>query len=93
MDESTFIFSGSGSVFFIFILLFHENHVSKQNSPLWYSPQRFAASHHGPFCLPMSHKKDTMLILVKVSKYSFIIVICADKIGIGHKKIHKHPTQ
>ena len=56
LDEPTFIF-------FVFISFFYENHVSKQNSPRWDTV--FAASHLGPFCLPMSHKKDTMLIWVK----------------------------
>ena len=51
-------------MFFIFVLLFDEIQVSKQNSRRW--EQRFAASHLGLFCLPISHKKDTRFILVNI---------------------------
>ena len=37
---------------------FDDIHISKQNNP----KLRFAASHLGLFCLPMSHKKDTRFV-------------------------------
>ena len=54
LDESTFIFRGTGSIFFSF---FDENHVSKQNSQRW----------DAAFCSPMSRKKDVRLIWVIVT--------------------------
>ena len=50
LDESTFIFRCIRSNFSFLFPFFDEN--------------RFAASHLGLFCLPMSHKKDARLILV-----------------------------
>ena len=59
-DESTFIFWSSGSdLSFSFS---EENHESKQIAPD--GTPRFAASHLGIFCLPMSHKKGARLIWV-----------------------------
>ena len=55
LDESTFIFRGIWSVFFIFISHFVENHKSKRNSPRW------EATFLGPFCSPMYNKNDTRL--------------------------------
>ena len=59
---STFIFRGIGSYF---SFLFHfsmknktRNRIAPDGTP------RFAASHLGLFCLPMSHKKDSRLIWV-----------------------------
>ena len=43
-------------------LFFDEYHVSKQYSPDW--RPRFAASHLGLFCLPLSYKKDARLLWV-----------------------------
>ena len=63
LDESTSIYRGIRSDF---SFLFHfsikikiANNIAQDGTP------RFAASHLGLFCLPMSHKKDAMLILVK----------------------------
>ena len=56
MDESTIIFRGSGSDFsFLFhfsMKIMSANRITPDGTP------RFAASHLGIFCLPMSHKKD-----------------------------------
>ena len=52
LDEPTFIY--------ICISFFDEIQVSKQNGQD--GTQRFAASHLGLFCLPMSNKKDDRLI-------------------------------
>ena len=63
LDESTFICSGSRSDFsfsFHFSMKFMQaNRIAPDGTP------RFAASHLGLFCLPMSHKKDVRLIWVK----------------------------
>ena len=63
LDESTFIFRDTRSNF---SFLFHfsmkikiANRIAPNGTP------RFAASHLGLFCLPMSHKKDAGLIWVK----------------------------
>ena len=50
MDESTFIFRG--------MKFLQANRIAPDGMP------RFAASHLGLFCLPMSHKKDARLIWV-----------------------------
>ena len=56
-------FSVIGASGAIFISFFDEIHViRKRNSPIW--EPRFAASHLGLFCLPMSHKKEPRLIWV-----------------------------
>ena len=62
LDESTFIYRGLRSDF---SFLFHfskkfmqANRIAPDVTP------RFAASHLGLFCLPMSHKKDVKLIWV-----------------------------
>ena len=58
-DEFTFVFRGARSDFQILfnfsmkILL--ANRIAPDVTP------RFAASHLGLFCLPMSHKRDAML--------------------------------
>ena len=52
---SLFAFRGIGSIFFIFISFFDENHVSKQNSPRCDAAfSHFAASHLGLFSLHMT---------------------------------------
>ena len=60
MDEPTFMFRVSGSDFsFSFHFSMHimsANRIAPDGTP------RFAASHLGLFCLPMSHKKDAMFI-------------------------------
>ena len=62
LDKSTFILGASG-VFFLLFFLFHFS--MKFMSAKRIAPcARFAASHLGLFCLPMSHEKDAMLILV-----------------------------
>ena len=37
--------------------------------------RRFATSHLGLFCLPMSHKKDASLIWVKFSNLQFELIM------------------
>ena len=56
LDESTFIL-GESRVFFISFLMkiMLVNRIARDGAP------RFAASHLGSFCLPMSHKKDAGL--------------------------------
>ena len=57
LDESIFILKGVRSkISFLF-------HISMKIISANMSP-RFAASHLGPLCLPMSHKKDARLIWV-----------------------------
>ena len=59
LDESTFIYRGIRSDFsflFHFSMKFMKaNRIAPDGKP------RFAASHLGLFCLPMSHKKDARL--------------------------------
>ena len=62
--ESTFIFRGSGSDF-SFSLIFSMK-IKKVNRIVPDGTPRFAASHLGLFCLPMSHKKDDMLRVKKI---------------------------
>ena len=61
MDESTFIFRGSGGDFsFLFhfsMNIMSANRIAPDGTP------RFAASHLG-LCLPLSHIKDARLIWV-----------------------------
>ena len=59
LGESTFIFKGIGSDFkfsykFLMIILL-ANRIAPDGMP------RFAASHLGLYCLPMSHKKNARL--------------------------------
>ena len=74
LDGSTFIFRGTGSDFVLFLFHFSMNiKLANRIAPDWTS--RFAASHLGLFCLPMSHKKETRQIWVKLGltcKYIFI---------------------
>ena len=83
MDESTFNFKRSGSDF---SFLFHfsmkfvsANRIASDGTP------RFAVSHLGILCLPMSHRKDTRLIWIKVAEWSpfgnFISPIKASSAG------------
>ena len=63
LDESFFILGASGVIFHF---LFHFSmKVRKANRIAPDGTPRFAASHLGLFCLPMSHKKDARLICVK----------------------------
>ena len=62
LDEPIFILGGSG---FLFSFLFHFSIKCMSSNRI--APDgtlRFAASHLGLFCLPMSHKKDVRLIWV-----------------------------
>ena len=63
LDESIFSFRGIKSIFSIlfnfFMKIMSANRIAPDGTP------RFAASHLGLFCLPMSHKKDARLIWVK----------------------------
>ena len=65
LEESTFIFRGIRSNFsFLFIFSMEikiANRIAPDGTP------RFVASHLGIFRLPMSHKKDTRLILVNLA--------------------------
>ena len=64
LDESTFIFRGIRSDF---SFLFHFSmKIMSANRIAPDGTLRFAASHLGLFCLPMSHKKDAMLMWVKL---------------------------
>ena len=63
LDDSTFSFRGNRSVFFYSI--FRRKSVIKENRIAQDVTPRFAASHLGLFCLPMSHKKDARLMWVK----------------------------
>ena len=60
LSESTFIFSGVRSDFYLlshFSMKFLcANRIAPDGTP------RFAASHLGLYCLPMSHKRDDRLI-------------------------------
>ena len=60
LDESTFIFGGiRGNFSFLFhfsMKFMKENLIAPDGTP------RFAVSHLGLFCLPMSHKRDVRLI-------------------------------
>ena len=70
LGESTFIFRGIRCNFSFFFSFFN---VIKQLN--W----RCAASHLGLFCLPMSHKKDTRVILVQLSKLKPCFGHCTKK--------------
>ena len=63
LDESIFIFRDIRSIFsFLFhfsMKIISANRIAPDGMP------RFAVSHLGLFCLPMSHKKDVRLIWVK----------------------------
>ena len=63
LDESTFRFRDTGSNF-LFLFNFSIKFMSA-NRRAPDGTLRFAASHLGLFCLPMSHKKDARLIWVK----------------------------
>ena len=64
LDESTFNLRGFRGNF---SFLFHFSmKIISANRIAHYGTPRFAASHLGLFCLPMSHKKDTRLICVNV---------------------------
>ena len=67
----SFSFLGTSGVFFIFISFFDEfmsaNRIAPDGAP------RFAASHLGLFCLPLSHKKDARLIYFIFYFWSFEI--------------------
>ena len=83
LDESTFNFRGIGrdvSFLFHFSMKFKiANRIALDGS------SRFAASHLGLFCFPMSHKKDVRLIWVNVVHPRFKIVV----MFIRDKKIYK----
>ena len=68
LDESTFFYRGvSSNLSFLFhfsMKIKIANGIAPDGTP------RFAASHLGLFCLPMSHKKDARLIWVNNYKLS-----------------------
>ena len=70
LDESTFIFRDIGSIFsFIFYFLMKikiANRIAPDGTP------RFAVSHLGLFCLPLSHKKDARLVWVKEGTWLYM---------------------
>ena len=72
-------FLGVLGVIFHFYFIIDENHVRKRIAPD--GMQRFAASHLGLICLPMSHKKDARLIWVKYN-------ICFCTPEYLHNQIH-----
>ena len=59
LSDSTFILRDTGCIFHFSIQIMKANRKAPDGTP------RFAVSHLGLFCLPMSHKKDTRLIWVK----------------------------
>ena len=61
---STYILRGNGIALYNFF--FDEIHEANRIAPDGTPP--FAASHMGLFCLPMSHKKDAMLVWVDINK-------------------------
>ena len=71
LDESTFIYRGIRSDFsflFHFSMKFLQaNRIAPDGTP------RFAASHLGLFCLPMSHKRDARLIWVKKPRHEKLL--------------------
>ena len=81
MDESTFTFRGSGSDF---SFLFHFSmKIKKANRIASDGTPRFAASHLGLFCSPMSHKKDARLIL-----YGLLLMINVPESLYSNEKTH-----
>ena len=48
-NKSTFILKDNRGNFFVFISFFDENHVSKQNSPIWDTAKRGVTSRAIPF--------------------------------------------
>ena len=59
-------FLGEPGVFFSFLFHFSMNDLPANRITQDGTP-RFAASHLGIFCLPMSHKEDARLIWIKFS--------------------------
>ena len=70
MGVSIFIFSGNRKSSSFLFYFFDENHVNKQIAPD--GTLRFAASHLGLFCLPMSNKKDARLIWVNLNSFCLL---------------------
>ena len=64
LDESIFILRGIKCIF-SFLFNFSMKIVSAKRIATPDGTPRFAVSHLGLFCLPMSHKKDDRLIWVK----------------------------
>ena len=62
MDQSTVIFRGSGGDV-SFSKFVSANRIAPDGTP------RFAASHLGTFCCPMSHEKDARLKWVKSTSF------------------------
>ena len=54
------LLGASGGIFQLSMKIIYANRIAPDGTP------RFAASHLGLFCLPMSHKKDARLIWVKL---------------------------
>ena len=73
LDESTFIFRGIRNIFsFLFhfsMKIMSANRIALDGMP------RFAASHLGLICLPMSRKKDSRLIWVNLSHQNCCFII------------------
>ena len=61
LDES--ILGELGVNFHFSIKIMSANRIAPDGTP------RFAASHLGLICLPMSHKKDVRLIWVKITRF------------------------
>ena len=77
LDESTFIFRDiriDFSFLFLFSMKFMSaNRIAPDGTP------RFAVSHLGLFCLPVSQEKDARLIWVNAlhaGQFSMIFIIC-----------------
>ena len=70
LNESNFILRASGAVF---QFLFHcSMKIKKANRVALGGTPRFAASHPGLLCLPVSHKKDVRLISVNENHSVFV---------------------
>ena len=66
LDESVFVFRGSGSIFLFLFHFFDENDVSKQNSPRW--DAAFCGVTSGAIlCVYVPQKGRSMLIWVKLN--------------------------
>ena len=73
LDESTFIFRGiRGNFSFSFHFSMKFLSANRKASD---GTQRFAASHLGLFCWPMSHKKDARLIWVKHQGLGILLLV------------------
>ena len=75
LDESTFVFRALRVVFHLCFIF--RRKLSKANPIAPDGMPRFAASHLGLFCLPMSHKKHARLIWVNANVIKgYLVPMC-----------------